>query len=650
MKRIKYVLLTAIMGLFVVNMSMFAQISTEFSDITIKQVSYEDISKVTGTVVVNEEDLLKTPMSSGIVDWDDGYVKVPIGFSFEFNGEIYDNVFINVNGFITFGRMDNGRLIEPPLLMEATRTPREAFFNDDPSYPVNVIAPFWGDHYYREKNSNFNGYLESEIAYLTKEVDQNGHKVFIIQWKNININYLLDGEKIKSSVANFQLRIYQSVDLYSRQGDIEFCYGQVGGNKNSLDDRIIVKNSIVGMKGYKKAQGVEADFINALVWDNEPVDMMGEASTSKELTNQWTPSGGTDYRIRFQSYGRSKEKLWWGDGDVDFSKVQGGRHHEYYNQQNRWVTPNDVRVIMNSMATGVLLDPTIERAAYHGDVNHNGRYFYNKDGNKVDITWKNDFYDDSLQNPITKEISNPRQQIYFQVTEFDASVILAYLGARCPELPWLLDSTLKNGKLNANDNPATGLKIGDVKKLNDNKYQFPVFVNGNLSGPLGFKFHVNGTIVDMVGNEDLNVVVEHGDNIAVLSGSGEFNDEEYLCLITVTLDNSDIDITQVRFNDNPHNNISVATTVNSGNVVNGNVVVTPNPVTNNATITINTENEAIYIVTVYDMLGNKLAELYNGNLNQGTNNISWNPELETGMYFISVEGNNSTETVKVIVK
>jgi hypothetical protein len=650
MKRIKYVLLTAIMGLFVVNMSMFAQISTEFSDITIKQVSYEDISKVTGTVVVNEEDLLKTPMSSGIVDWDDGYVKVPIGFSFEFNGEIYDNVFINVNGFITFGRMDNGRLIEPPLLMEATRTPIEAFFNDDPSYPVNVIAPFWGDHYYREKNSNFNGYLESEIAYLTREVDQNGHKVFIIQWKNININYLLDGEKIKSSVANFQLRIYQSVDLYSRQGDIEFCYGQVGGNKNSLDDRIIVKNSIVGMKGYKKAQGVEADFINALVWDNEPVDMMGEASTSKELTNQWTPSGGTDYRIRFQSYGRSKEKLWWGDGDVDFSKVEGGRHHDYYNQQNRWVTPNDVRVIMNSMATGVLLDPTIERAAYHGDVNHNGRYFYNKDGNKVDITWKNDFYDDSLQNPITKEISNPRQQIYFQVTEFDASVILAYLGARCPELPWLLDSTLKNGKLNANDNPATGLKIGDVKKLNDNKYQFPVFVNGNLSGPLGFKFHVNGTIVDMVGNEDLNVVVEHGDNIAVLSGSGEFNDEEYLCLITVTLDNSDIDITQVRFNDNPHNNISVATTVNSGNVVNGNVVVTPNPVTNNATITINTENEAIYIVTVYDMLGNKLAELYNGNLNQGTNNISWNPELETGMYFISVEGNNSTETVKVIVK
>lgn len=650
MKRIKYVLLTAIMGLFVVNMSMFAQISTEFSDITIKQVSYEDISKVTGTVVVNEEDLLKTPMSSGIVDWDDGYVKVPIGFSFEFNGEIYDNVFINVNGFITFGRMDNGRLIEPPLLMEATRTPIEAFFNDDPSYPVNVIAPFWGDHYYREKNSNFNGYLESEIAYLTREVDQNGHKVFIIQWKNININYLLDGEKIKSSVANFQLRIYQSVDLYSRQGDIEFCYGQVGGNKNSLDDRIIVKNSIVGMKGYKKAQGVEADFINALVWDNEPVDMMGAASTSKELTNQWTPSGGTDYRIRFNSFGRSKEKLWWGDGDVDFSKVEGGKHHEYYNQQNRWVTPNDVRVIMNSMATGVLLDPTIERAAYHGDVNHNGRYFYNKDGNKVDITWKNDFYDDSLQNPITKEISNPRQQIYFQVTEFDASIILAYIGARCPELPWLLDSTLKNGKLNANDNPATGLKIGEVKKLNDNKYQFPVFVNGYLSGPLGFKFHVNGTIVDMVGNEDLNVVVEHGDNIAVLSGSGEFNDEEYLCLITVTLDNSDIDITQVRFNDNPHNNISVATTVNSGNVVNGNVVVTPNPVTNNATITINTENEAIYIVTVYDMLGNKLAELYNGNLNQGTNNISWNPNLETGMYFISVEGNNSTETVKVIVK
>jgi len=650
MKKIKYVLLTAILGLFAANMNMFAQISTEFSDIFIVQASYEDISKMDGTVVVNEEDLLKTPMSSGIVDWNDGYVKVPIGFSFEFNGEVYDHVFVNVNGFLTFGRMDNGRLIEPPLLMEATQKPADAFFNDDPSYPVNVIAPFWGDHYYREKNSNFNGYLESEIAYLTKEVDALGHKVFIIQWKNININYMLDGEKIKSSVGNFQVRIYQSVDLYSRQGDVEFCYGQVGGNKNTQDDRIIVKNSVVGMKGYKKAQGVEADFVNALAWDNDPVDMMGEASTTKELTNQWTPSGGTDFRIRFQSYGRSKEKLWWGDGDVDFSKVEGGKHHQYYDYQNRWVTPNDVRVIMKSMATGVLLDPTIERAAYHGDVNHNGRYFYNKDGNKVDITWKNSFFDDSLQNPITKEISNPRQQIYFQVTEYDAAIILAYIGARCPELPWLLDSIPAWGKVNSIDNPATGLKIGEIKKLNDNKYQFPVFLNGNLNGPLSFKFHVNGTIVDMVGNENLNVVVENSENIAVLSGSGEFNEDEYLCMITVNSDEANLELTDVRFNDNTHNNISLATSVNSGNEVSGNVIVTPNPVANSATITINTENEAKYIVTVYDMLGNKLAELYNGVLNQGINNISWNPNLEAGMYFISVEGNNSTESIKVIVK
>lgn len=650
MRKIKFVLLTAILGLFVTNVNMFAQISTEFSNIFIVTASYEDISNIKETVVVGDNDLLKTPMSSGIVDQDDGYAKIPIGFSFEFNGEVYDHLFINVNGFVTFGRMDNGRLIEPPLLMEATRTPIEAFFNDDPSYPVNVIAPFWGDHYYREANSNFNGYLPSEISYLTRDADAQGHKVLIIQWKNLNVNYMLNGEKIKSSVASFQVRIYQSVDLYSRQGDVEFCYGSVGRNIYSTDDRIIVKNSIVGMKGYKKAQGVEADFINGLVWDNAPVDMMAAATTSKELTNEWTPSVYNESRIRFQSYGRSKEKLWWGDGDVDFSKVVGGRHNQYYDYQNRWVTPNDVRVIMNSMATGVALDPTIERAAYHGDVNHNGRYFFNTTGSKVDITWKNAFFDDSLANPITKEISNPRQQIYFQVTEYDAALILAYIGARCPELPWLSDSLVKQGKINLLDNQATGLKIGEIKKINDNKYQFPVFVNGSLSGPLSFKFHVNGTIVDMVGNENLNVVVEKGENIAVLSGSGEFNEDEYLCLITVTSDNSDIELTQVRFNDQPHNNISLATTVNSGNVVTGNVVVTPNPVANNATITINTENEAIYIVTVYDMLGNKLAELYNGNLNQGTNNISWNPNLEAGMYFISVEGNNSTETVKVIVK
>ncbi len=655
MKRTKYILLAVIFGVLAVANS-FAQITTEFSNIEIRQANYQDIKGNPLTVVVDEDDIIKTPMSSRTKDLDDGYVKVPLGFKYEFNGETYEYIYVNVNGFATFGRMDNGRLVEPPLLLSTIKNAPNAFFNDDPSFPVNVLAPFWGDHYYREENSNFDGYLPSEISILT-ETDANGFMTFTVQWKNININYLLGTEKIKSSVANFQLKIYQSTQLYTRQGDIEFCYGQIGGNINSNDTRVITNKSVVGMKGYKKAQGTGADYLNGLVWDDE-IDItkttyIMEGSKSAELSNQWTPSGATNSRIRFTSYGRSKEKEWWGDGDCDFSKVTGGRHNQYAQYQNRWVTPNDARVIMNSIATKNYLDPTIERAAYHGDVNHNGRYFFNTTGNKVNITWKNEFYDDSLENDITKEISNPKQQIYFQVTEYDASLILFYIGGKIIGLPFLLDENeiVKNPKVNP-ENIATGINIGTIQKVSDNVYTFPVYLNGDFDGAVGFKFDVNGTVENVVANGDYtNLLTSNGENTVVVSGSGIFDSNNPICYVTVSTENKELNFTNVRLNDRNHNDIILAAVEvkESNNKV---LKIIPNPATSATTeVNVNVEKEGVYNVSIFDAMGNNVMNIANSNLTVGLNAFTVNVNtLAAGCYFVKCDGNNTVVTTNLIVE
>jgi len=616
---------------------LFAQINGEYKSISIvENVTYEELT--TKTVIPN------TAFSLGPnyiqEDSDDGYYRVNLGFDFEMNGEVFNQAWICVNGFIT---------LTPPPFLPAKNV--NALFLDANNYPVNVIAPFWGDHYYRDDENFFTeGFVPSEISYNVETINHDDgtvQRVFVVQWKNLNINYRLGNEDIKSSVGNFQLRLYESLDAFSYQGNIEFAYGTVGPtNRPDLTDtRVITSGSVVGIKGEGKLVGEGADYLNGLVYDQD----IAVAGTSQAKTTTWQPSGGSDKRILFSALSVFNVAEWWGDGDVDFSKARGNKH--FGMAQNRFVTANDVRLIMRSVANNIPLDPVRRRQAYHGDVNHNGRYYFANDGSKVRITKKSKVYTDDLPN----EISSTKQ-VLFEANEHDASWILAYMAGRVVELPWLLDTAVQFGKL-VDDNKASSIKLGHVIALGNNEYQVPVYLNAAYDGPLSTKFDINGRIIDIVKNETENnqMLVVSSDNRVVLSAQGKFDENTPVMIIKVATDSKNINFTDVRFNDNDvadlNTNLTSVENETSLDLVN----VIPSVVSDRASISLNIASEGYYTLGIYDMQGNLVANVVNEQLNSGSYIYNWNTKndagntVANGIYIYRLSGAGVNASGKIVV-
>jgi hypothetical protein len=561
-------------------------------------------------------------------DMDDGYYKLqfPADFEFEFNGEVYDYVWICVNGFVSFSA--------PPLV--PARDPKGLFINAS-SYPNNVIAPFWGDHYYRDEDSRFDGYMPSEISYKFE------NDVLTIQWKDLNIN----DKTVKSSVGNFQVKLYKSQDPLSKQGDIEFCYGQVGGNPNSQGTLVVTRNASVGIKGNSesKYEPGDSDYYNGLEYGN-PLET---AYTSDKLTNEWTPSGATDRRIRFNAYKRFNIEEWWGDGDVDFSKAEGRKH--FGMPQSRFVTVNDARIIMRSIATDQPLDPVIRREAYHADVNHNGRYYLNNQGQKVDIPWKDYYYADNLPEEVAS-----LQQIKFQTNEYDAALILNFLSARVPSLPWLLDTIPNGQKLNAEKEIASGFYFGEIAEMNNGQYQIPVYLNGYLNGALGIKFEVNGTIENVSKNSNYETLMaEHSNGRVVVVGSDEFDAEEPVCIINAELNGNEFSASEIRFNDEEVEDMNFSLGVEENNLAGDVITNYPNPFANFTVFTVDVPAEGKYTIEVFDMLGNPVATIADATMQPGVRTFEWNgtdnngAAVESGMYIYRLTSENSVVSGKLVI-
>jgi hypothetical protein len=630
-----------------------AQVFGEFTEIEIvDNVGYQSIKDNPNTVIIPDTvwgqppNYVINPQTD--LDLDNGYYGgqnnfgIPMGFEYEFNGEIYSSVFININGFITFGQRDGDVFKQPPFLAAATKTPNALFF-EDPTYPVNVLAPFWGDHKYRRVSEFFDGFAITEIMYLQDDVNNR----FIVEWKDLNINYMFNGEEIKSSVGNFQVIIYESEFEYSRQGDIEFAYGQVNTNNNSGDSRVITQGASVGIKGEGIVSGGEADFLNGLVHDED--ETLEEAGDSKILTQAWTPSGGTDKRIKFTAAGSANFEEFWGDGDVDFSKAEGNKHFNL--PQNRYVTVNDARIIMNSVATKVPLDPIRRRAAYHGDVNHDGRYYINEQGTRVNIPWRNKIFSDSLPNEVSS-----LKQILFEANEEDAAWIMAYLGAHVIELPWLLDTLMRNGKIT--DYPtADNFVFGEPQKMNE-LYQVPVYLDKAHDGKLSGKFDLNAEVDMVIANKQLDgnrIITTNGTKTVVFAGFGKFSATEPIATIFVRSASDAINVSDIRFNNEEKEDISIISSVEE-NVLDNSITTIPNPMSNNTTISVNLNTTANYDVSVYDMLGNKVKTLGTGVFESGINTFDWDRtningnRVNSGVYFLRIEGNSNVLSQKIIVE
>lgn len=591
-----------------------AQVYGDFDTVRqVRNVPYEPLDDYTGEILS-----FGLP-PTWLPDYNDGYSQpILIGFPFEFGGEVYYQLYVCVNGFVTFKA--------PPATPAKDPT---ALFYENTAYPENVLAVFWGDHVYRQQAEKFTGYKPTRILY--KSDPDNG--IFVVEWRYLNIN----DSTIKSSIATFQLRLYKSTDPYSAQGDIEFAYGQVGGNEFTNDTRVVTRNASVGIKG----EFSPADFLNGLEFNKDPYI----ARTSMRLTNEWAPSGGTDYRIRFRSMARFNVEEFWGDGDVDLSK---GYNRKHWNMpQSRYVTVNDARLILKSIVTGIKLDSIRRRGAYHGDVNHNGRYYYDQFGVRKEIKWRNKYYGDSLPAEI-----GSLKQIFYQVNSYDAALIMHYMSARIPELPWLYDTVPQYGKLSAVEY-ADNIRFGKPES-NGNSFRIPVYLNGYLNGPLSvvMELNVDGSVI--VNDESL-IYEKFGNRIAI-AGSGEFVQDQPIVYIDVDRNNNLIVASNVEFNELERGGSAVVLGVTEH--TNGEIElnVNPNPVvTGDVNFGLQLNQSGTYRIEIYDGYGN-LIRIFNissdGNLFTSLNwdclNNAGN-KVSNGIYFVRLIGNNQSVVQKFII-
>ncbi len=628
----------AVVSFTLVVQPLFSQIYTDFTSVTRVQKTYEPLrSSEDNKTTLNPKDF-GLPPTFNVVDQDDGYFKEPIKlpFKFEFNKSVYEELWVNINGFVTFtdavyNSADDGKM--PPFV--APDNPRALFIKSN-SYPINVVAPFWGNHYYRDNDDRFDGYKPSEISWGNIDTEDS---VFVVEWKDLNINYLDSaGNPIKSSVGNFQIRIYRNANpnVQSFQGNIEFCYGQVGGNDSTNLDIIVARGASVGLKGEQN------DFVNGLLYGQPKDQFISDTS----LTNEWTPSGGTDWRIRFNAEVSPSEGDFWGDGDTDLSKAVGQKHHGM--SQSRYVTVNDVRKILRAVATSTPLDSVISKEAFHGDVNHNGRFFYDFDGNLVNVPWRTEDYLDSLPGGVTSPKS-----ILFKATEFDAGWILHYISARVPKLPWIYDTTVNYGKVGVYKEPATGFKVGEISSISDNQYVIPVYLNGYVDGPIAGKFDVQGELLNASGN----ITVTKYDNRVVFAGSGEFDSESPILILTVRSEDNDVTFNGVRFNDRDLEDISTKLT-SVENTGEENMILhnTPNPFTDNLSITVNVPVEGNYTLAIYDMQGRKVKTIASGHMTSEITDYQWDAldeagnAVNSGMYICRLSGDNFSITKNITLR
>jgi hypothetical protein len=119
-----------------------------------------------------------------------------IGFTVNFFGTTYTNLYVNNNGNVTFG----------DLLSSYTPTPLA-------DLGMNIIAPFWADVDTRGARSGL-------VTYGTNTVS--GHAAFGANW--VDVGYFYE-EDDKLNV--FQLVLINRPDRASGDYDVEFNYAQI---------------------------------------------------------------------------------------------------------------------------------------------------------------------------------------------------------------------------------------------------------------------------------------------------------------------------------------------------------------------------------------------------------------------------------------
>lgn len=667
--KMRSLLLGAVAGLCITafgTSSADAQVYTAFSNTIVNK----PFTLLPSGRTVLPADNFRVGQTPGTIDHDDGYyysgsaygiqfnnINGGTGFTFEFDGRRYTSVNINVNGFVSFGN----------TLFLGSNQPENLFRKDAPN---TIAAPYWGDHFYREVGEI--GFIPSEIsvniATVTDEITNDPIRVLTVQWKDLNVNYNFDPADPNnalspnkapqpSSVGTFQMKLYESPAVNApkrgKQGDIEFHYSTVG------DPRVpgVVKTSgaALGLESHAPvASAGQTTFMNGLFIEdpNYPDripgrDVPDSVRMSRRLSSTWAPSRANNNVIVFNATPQPGISG-WGDGDANLSQLD--KH--FGMAQNRFVTASDVVTIMRAVAKSRPLDPLRFRGAYHGDVNHNGRYYYstrnyNNTGDsvvggrivtyRVNITTRSNNEFDNLP------ADNSLTDIYYEANEYDAGLIMAYMAGKVPVLPWLIDTIVEYGKVGV-VKKADGLLAPIAVQNGNGTYKLPLYLNGSLNGALGVVFDLNGTVqsVETIGKEDADVQYVFDGNRVVFAGKGNFAANELIGYVVVSSSDKEIELSNLRFNDNEKGSMKIQVAGENVTTIASNY---PNPVVDATSIQVTIPVDGQYSVVVYDMLGNKVKTLSNGVLAAGNQTFTWDAtdvsgqSVSAGMYIYRIDGN-----------
>lgn len=608
--------------------------------------------------------------STDKTDRDDGYANLRIAdlaFDYTFLGEKRTNLWVNVNGFITFQ--------DPDLYSSILTENPNGLFENSASYPEAVVAPFWGDHFLRLPNEqavpSSNGrYVASEVSYVV--VGSYPTRRLIIQWKNLNIM----NEALPSSIGNFQAIFYEGYDNQfpsNFAGGIEFAYGDVSNNPNTPLKTVQVYDATVGLKGGRAfgIGGQFTDFINGLTFNN-----ISQAYTSQEKTILWRPTGGSNNGEGRRIFFRAIPRLYvdgWGDGDANLSQTRNRKH--IGTKQQRFVTAADARLILRwrlqdrSLPDSLKEDSLRLGNAYHADVNHDGRYYYSFrtfDNLRDTSFWRRPIDVDTFGVRTRMDSiesmagmppdAGPLRLIYYEANQQDAALILSYLSARVPSLPWIFD-TIPNPKFNEDvDVKATDFFVKNVNRVSVDEYEVTLGLNGFTNSAMSLEFSVNGDIVGLQSpstvnkNDEVDYIADNSNSKVIVATSHHFNaNDDVLTFRVKTLENT-LELNGVNFDVRKRASKQVALNTAETGL---NLTVSPMPLQNtDATLTFGVEEAGIYEIALLSLTGEKVySKSVSAAANTTLNEVIPVTELHltAGAYQVVISNGSFVKTAKVSI-
>jgi|GEM_PF-1951158 len=660
-----------------------AQIDEEYS-LKIEPRQYQPLTNQGVQITRNQ---FKNLFAPTVVDADNGVAgPLPIGFEFEYNNQIFTQFYVCVNGWLSFQNPGAYLTDDPFSLFNGTR-------------PNLTVAPFFGDHYvrtpgYDEFDSKGRYYTPSTIRYVLFPPDGSGRSRLAVEWENLNINYRFDPSRPDdpfapvdsvrpqaTSVGSFQAWLIEAdTNNPTRQGTIEFHYGPVGPRPPvPIPDTVgsIVKTSgaSVGIEDEPAVPNGQTRYLNAVAFA-ESGQNLDSALQSRRLTRVWPPTRFPGLAFVFEGTGVQR-KPDWGDGDANLTQLDFNIPDYIREDQRRFVTFLDViRILRHSASREVDYDSTMGRHGYHGDVNHNGRFYYstsnyNNTGDSIGFNGRIIRY--RVNWPVKSENENTPQPndntfsgFFYDADEFDAGLIMTYLAAKLPVLPWLPDTLpYFSGKL-APGNVASDIQLSSGGVIGSRRIEIPVTLNGFRSGAIGVAMEaLEGTRIlevktpERTDNAWVEAVATEGR--LALAGAGNFGPNDVIATLVVEADEAgNVAFGNVRFCEEDRSarklNIYGATTGDANSVSLSQNVPNPFSVNGVTSIGYTLPVDGAVTVRVFDVLGREVRTLVNADMKAGSYAAEWNAKddngrtVETGMYFCRIEAAGQSRAIAMQVR